>query len=108
MKRWPDLDDPGRFGVTKKEADKYLFKVPSLRNVAKTAPYLHDGSVEDLGELTAMMAEHQLGRTLDDEQVGSIVTFLKSLTGDLPEALVAEPSLPADGPDTPKPKDRTD
>ena len=108
VKRWPDLDDPGRFGVTKKEADKYLFKVPSLRNVAKTAPYLHDGSVEDLGELTAMMAEHQLGRTLDDEQVGSIVTFLKSLTGDLPEALVAEPSLPADGPDTPKPKDRTD
>jgi cytochrome c peroxidase len=104
VKPWPELKDTGRHEVTKKESDKYLFKVPSLRNTAKTGPYLHDGSIKDLKKLTAMMAEHQLGRTLDEKQVESIVTFLKTLTGELPKDLIAKPELPADGPETPKPK----
>ena len=105
VKPWPGNKDEGRFEVTKNEADKYMFKVPTLRNVTKTGPYLHDGSISDLKKLTSMMAEHQLGRTLDDTQVESIVTFLKALTGELPKELIEAPKLPADGPDTPKPKE---
>ena len=101
---WPELKDEGRAEVTKQEADKFMFKVPGLRNVAKTYPYLHDGSITDLKKLTSMMAEYQLGRKLDENQIDSIVTFLNVLTGDLPADLVVKPELPADGPDTPKPK----
>jgi cytochrome c peroxidase len=76
--------DPGRFAVTKKEEDRYVFRVPMLRNVAKTAPYFHDGSVERLDRAVRVMASVQLGRTLDDAAVASIVSFLESLTGDVP------------------------
>lgn len=72
--------DMGRFEVTKNEADKLMFKVPSLRNVAKTGPYFHDGSVKTLNEAVSIMAEHQLGKKLTPEQVNEIVTFLGSLT----------------------------
>lgn len=78
---WPNQKDLGRFKVTNQESDKFLFKVPSLRNVEKTAPYFHDGSVASLDEAVKMMAKHQLGRALTDEQVQSIVTFLRTLTG---------------------------
>jgi hypothetical protein len=60
--------------------------------------------IKGLKKLTAMMAEHPLGRTLDEKQVESIVTFLKTLTGELPKDLIAKPELLADGPETPKPK----
>ncbi|PYM67735.1 MAG: cytochrome-c peroxidase [Candidatus Rokuibacteriota bacterium] len=76
--------DPGRFAVTKKEEDRYVFRVPMLRNVAKTAPYFHDGTVERLDRAVRVMASVQLGRTLDDAAVSSIVSFLESLTGDVP------------------------
>jgi cytochrome c peroxidase len=76
--------DPGRFAVTKKEEDRYVFRVPMLRNVAKTAPYFHDGSVERLDRAVRVMASVQLGRTLDDAAVASVVSFLESLTGDVP------------------------
>jgi cytochrome c peroxidase len=76
--------DPGRFAITKKEEDRYVFRVPMLRNVAKTAPYFHDGSVERLDRAVRIMASVQLGRTLDDATVDSIVSFLESLTGDVP------------------------
>jgi cytochrome c peroxidase len=76
--------DPGRFAITKKEEDRYVFRVPMLRNVAKTAPYFHDGSVERLDRVVRIMATVQLGRTLDDATVDSIVSFLDSLTGDVP------------------------
>jgi cytochrome c peroxidase len=72
--------DLGRFEVTKNEADKMVFKVPSLRNVAKTGPYFHDGSVKTLEEAVSIMAQHQLGKQLTPEQVKDIVTFLNSLT----------------------------
>ena len=79
VKPYPSKD-LGRYEVTKNEADKLMFKVPSLRNVAKTGPYFHDGSVKTLDQAVSLMAEHQLGRQLSAEQVQEIVTFLNSLT----------------------------
>ena len=76
--------DVGRFAATKKEEDRYVFRVPPLRNVAKTAPYFHDGSVAELDRAVRIMASVQLGRTLDDAAVGEIVAFLESLTGEIP------------------------
>lgn len=76
--------DPGRFAATKNEADRYVYRVPMLRNIAKTAPYFHDGSVARLDDAVRVMAEVQLGRTLPEHDVGDIVAFLESLTGALP------------------------
>ena len=101
-KAWPELADLGRFEATKQEADKHFFKVPSLRNITETGPYLHNGSVKTLEEMVNKMAEHQLGKTLTAEENASIVTFLKSLKGDLPKEYIAQPKLPASGPNTPK------
>ena len=95
--------DPGRFEVTKNEADRAVFKVPSLRNVAKTGPYFHDGGVPTLDAAIRIMAQHQLGRTLGDDQVAAIAAFLASLTGVVDAAYTARPDLPASGPDTPAP-----
>src|SRR5262249_60789526 len=86
--------DKGRFDVTQDPADTYVFKVPSLRNVAMTPPYFHDGSVGTLSEAVRIMGRVQLGRTLTDEQVGNIVAFLESLTGKLPEGFAGAPVLP--------------
>ncbi len=102
VKAWPDLKDNGRMDATKQESDKHMFKVASLRNVTETAPYLHDGSVKTLEQMVSMMGEYQLGKKLSDEEVTSIITFLKALKGDLPKAYIAKPALPADGPNTPK------
>jgi cytochrome c peroxidase len=77
--------DLGRYNVTKNDFDKHFFKVPTLRNVELTAPYLHDGSQDTLEGTVRIMGEYQLGRELTDAQVNSIVVFLKSLTGELPE-----------------------
>jgi cytochrome c peroxidase len=76
--------DMGRFNVTKKPADKHFFKVPTLRNIELTSPYLHDGSRSTLEETVKVMGTYQLGKDLSDAKVNSIVTFLKSLTGELP------------------------
>ena len=75
--------DNGRFDVTQNEADKYFFKVPSLRNIEYTAPYFHDGSVADLGESVRIMAKTELNKDLTKEEVASIVTFLKTLNGEV-------------------------
>ena len=77
-------DSLGRFEVTQNERDKYFFKVPSLRNIEHTAPYLHDGSMQTIEETVRFMASHQLGRFISDEEIGFIVSFLKSLSGELP------------------------
>lgn len=74
--------DYGRFNVTGKEEDRFLFKVPSLRNVALTPPYFHDGSAETLDAAVAVMAKYQLGRVLPDSDRALIVQFLQSLTGE--------------------------
>lgn len=74
----------GRYEVTKSEADKYFFKVPTLRNIALTAPYLHDGRFETLDETVKFMSHFQLGRTITQEEVDKIVDFLHSLSGKKP------------------------
>lgn len=102
VKPWPNQKDQGRFDITKAENDKMFFKVPSLRNIEKTAPYFHDGSIATLEEAVKMMGEYQLGKTLDDKTVSSIVAFLKSLTGTPPADLIAVPTLPASTDKTPK------
>lgn len=78
-----DPVDEGRFEVTGEESDKYMFKVPSLRNIEKTSPYFHDGSVNDLSEAVKIMAKLQNDKELSEQQVKDIVAFLKSLTGEI-------------------------
>jgi cytochrome c peroxidase len=74
--------DLGRFNVTGREEDRHVFKVPSLRNVALTPPYFHDGSVRTLDEAVQTMARYQLGRPLPDSDRALIVQFLHTLTGE--------------------------
>jgi cytochrome c peroxidase len=74
--------DPGRYAVTEDERDRGVFRVPSLRNVAVTAPYFHDGGAPTLEYAVTTMARVQLGRTLSAEEIGLIVRFLRTLTGE--------------------------
>ncbi len=103
IKPWPDESDLGRFKVTEKDDDKLKFRVPSLRNIAKTAPYFHKGQVQTLPEVVELMAWHQLGVEVTDEQKAEIVAFLESLTGELPAEYIKEPTLPPSTDKTPKP-----
>jgi cytochrome c peroxidase len=89
--------DKGRFHDTKDEADAFMFKVQQLRNVAVTPPYFHDGSVATLPEAVRVMAKVQLGRDLADGDVGDIVAFLETLTGEVPEIFATAPLLPVAG-----------
>lgn len=73
--------DLGRFNVTGKSTDRHVFKVPSLRNVAVTPPYFHDGSVQTLEEAVRIMGKYQIGRDLTAKEIESLVLFLKTLTG---------------------------
>lgn len=73
--------DLGRLNVTGREEDRHVFKVPSLRNVALTAPYFHDGSATTLEQAVRLMGRHQIGRELTDDDVRLIVAFLHTLTG---------------------------
>lgn len=75
--------DQGRYYISSNPADKYVFKVPSLRNVSKTEPYLHDGSVRNLKDMIAIMGEYQLGVKLSRDDINDIEDFLKALEGDL-------------------------
>ncbi len=75
----------GRYNITHRELDRYLFKVPSLRNVALTAPYMHDGRVDTLEDAVELMAKYQLGRYMEQSEIADIVSFLKSLTGEIPK-----------------------
>jgi len=103
VKPYPTAD-LGKFKVTKKEEDKFVFKVPSLRNIAMTYPYFHDGQVWDLKEAVRIMGETQLGIKLTDEETEAIVAFLNSLTGDVSKEARTMPILPPSTPETPKPK----
>ena len=80
-----ESEDKGRFEVTKDPGDTNYFKVPQLLNIAETGPYMHDGSIESLDEVTRYMAKVQLARTLTDDQVKAIGAFLRALTGKTPE-----------------------
>lgn len=101
QKPWPNQADLGRFVITKDPEDKMKFRVPSLRNIDKTAPYFHDGSDTRLDDAVRKMALHQLGLELHDDEVSALVAFLQSLTGDLPR--IDPPSLPKSTASTPKP-----
>lgn len=87
--------DEGRFVVTKNESDKYVFKVPVLRNVAKTPPYFHDGAVDKLADAVWIMGKVQLAKDLPKDQVQDIVVFLHSLTGKIPDEIMTVPVLPS-------------
>ena len=86
--------DKGRFHDTKNEADSFMFKVQSLRNVAMTPPYFHDGSVAKLDDAVRIMGKLQLGRDLSGADVSDIVAFLESLTGEVPAQFATPPALP--------------
>ncbi|MCW8806771.1 MAG: cytochrome-c peroxidase [Rhodanobacter sp.] len=94
--------DKGRFAVTKTASDEYVFRVPSLRNIALTAPYFHTGKVWDLRQAVAIMGSSQLGAKLSDDEVSQIETFLGALTGDQPRVML--PILPPSVASTPRPK----
>lgn len=81
VKPYKNLDDEGRFEVTGLEQDKFMFKVPSMRNVALTGPYFHDGGVESLEETIIMMGDMQLMMKISDEEAAKIAAFLKTMNG---------------------------
>ena len=95
VRPWPDTTDVGREAITHQAADRMVFKVPSLRNIARTAPYFHNGGVRPLDTAVVWMARHQLGRELNAQQVGQIVVWLGSLTGQVPTAYVTPPQAAA-------------
>lgn len=91
-KMYDITEDLGRYTVTKKDEDKNLWRVPTWRNVALTAPYFHNGKVHSLDEAVRVMAMTQLATELKDNQVKDIVAFLNALTGEFPE--ITLPRLP--------------
>ena len=91
----------GRAAVTKKDEDRWYFKVPTLRNVELTYPYFHDGQAKTLEEAVTLMGRLQLGRTFTDDEVKKVVAFLHTLTGERPQMPL--PLLPPSGPNTPRP-----
>lgn len=92
----------GRSAVTGKDAERFMFKVPTLRNVELTYPYFHDGEASTLAEAVEIMGRLQLGRKYSDDEISKIVAFLKTLTGERPQ--FALPLLPASGDNTPRPE----
>ncbi len=92
VRPWPDRADVGRAAITHEASDTLVFKVPSLRNVERTGPYFHNGSVATLHQAVLLMGQHQLGRDLTDAQIMEIMTFLNALTGNPPAAYIAPKS----------------
>jgi len=88
--------DFGRFNVSKKPEDMFFFKVPSLRNVAQTAPYMHDGKKKTLEEMVRIMGRHQIGLEVSDADIKLIVGFLHTLTGEIPAIAKEIPKLPGE------------
>ncbi len=86
------LKDNGRYEVTKAEADKHLWRVPTLRNIALTAPYFNHGGVPTLDQAVRVMAKAQLNKELTDAQAADLVAFLNGLSGEFPEMTL--PRLP--------------
>jgi cytochrome c peroxidase len=100
---WPNQKDVGRVAVTKAPADRMVFKVPTLKNIAKTSPYFHDGSAASLEEAIRLMGHHQLGVALEHDEVKAIAAWMLSMTGDVDPKYVAAPALPASTQKTPRP-----
>lgn len=91
------LADEGRYTATGNTADKNIWRVPTLRNLVYTAPYLHNGAVKSLDEVVTIMAGAQLNQQLSEKQVTDIVSFLESLTGEFPtQTMPRLPPTPGD------------
>lgn len=99
--KYRPIGDKGRSAITGNAADDYFFKVPTLRNIALSAPYFHTGSEQDLAKVVRVMATSQLGQTLTDAETGRIVAFLMTLTGEMPK--IVEPQLPPSDANSPLP-----
>lgn len=90
-------DDLGRYEATKKETDKHIWRVPTLRNLTHTAPYMHNGSVKTMEEAVKVMAKTQLNMTLKEDEITDIVAFLTTLTGTFPKQTMPQlPPTPGD------------
>ena len=85
-------EDLGRYATTKNDADKHMWRVPTLRNLPYTAPYFHNGSVKSLPEAVKVMAKVQLDKDLGEKETADIVAFLEALTGEFPDQTM--PHLP--------------
>ncbi|HTU62624.1 MAG TPA: cytochrome-c peroxidase, partial [Polyangiales bacterium] len=97
-------NDVGRFTVTKDEEDRFVFKVPTLRNVAMTAPYLHDGSQATLQDVIRLMMKYQtIAGTRPEEDIAAVEMFLNTLTGELPTAYIQPPTELPGSATTPRP-----
>ena len=94
VKEYTDTSDSGRYLITRNQSDRMVFKVPSLRNVARTGPYFHHGRVSSLAEAVAQMAEFQTGRQLSAADRDAIVMWLSCLTGEIDPNYVRRPDLP--------------
>jgi len=79
-----DETNLGRYNITKQNKDKFYFKVPTLRNIELTAPYLHNGSLKDLRSVIEIMIKYQVGAIYEDKDIENIELFLKTLTGEIP------------------------
>lgn len=91
---WPNQEDLGRVEVTHFAPDRMVFKVPSLKNITETGPYFHDGSISDIKTAIQMMALHQLGIELADQETYAIEMWMRSMTAEPDPAYVAVPDLP--------------
>ena len=98
-----ETEDKGLGALKEDPAQDFIFKVPSLRNITETGPYLHDGSLASLEETVKIMGKHQLDMELSDSQVAEITTFLGALKGTPDAAYIAKPVAFESGPETPKP-----
>lgn len=96
-------EDTGKASVSKVDSEKYLFKVSSLRNITRTYPYFHDGSIWKLDESIRIMAQTQLNKELSAQEVSEIMSFLSTLEGPMTADMLKLPVLPASGPETSKP-----
>jgi cytochrome c peroxidase len=91
---WPNQKDKGRAAITKSPSDNMVFKVPSLKNISQTAPYFHDGQSANLHDAIRLMGYHQLGITLNEDDINAIAIWMRSMTGEIDTAYIAAPQLP--------------
>jgi cytochrome c peroxidase len=94
MYPWPNQTDQGRAEITHFPLDRMVFKVPSLKNIAETAPYFHDGSTTTLEAAIQLMGHYELGIELSPEEIGAIAAWMRSMTGEPDPAYIAVPQLP--------------
>jgi cytochrome c peroxidase len=91
---WPNQADQGRAAITNFPPDRMVFKVPSLKNIAQTGPYFHDGSTSSLEAAIKLMGHHQLGIELAEGEIRAIAEWMRSMTGEPDPAYIAAPQLP--------------